>query len=201
MGTGNSSGRAQRAAEDAERARQAEIKSGTGRVNAAFDAPERMKQYEDYLNAIRTQYMDDATRQKTIADRRSKFALARNGLTGGSADVDTRRRLGEEFSTGVLRSEQLAQGSASQLRAQDEGARNQLLQMIQGGLDSTTAAQRAGSALQQSAQQMKAGALTDSLGDIFGSTAGVYKQQEDNAARRRAAKDTEGAIYARSPFG
>src|SRR5688572_11550915 len=106
MGSSNS---AQRQAQRAEADRQARIASTTSRINSVYDAPGRQAQYDDFLSAVRQNYTEDATRQKTTADRDLKFSMARSGLHGGSADVDARRTAGEEFQRGILQAEDRAQ--------------------------------------------------------------------------------------------
>ena len=90
MGSGSNS--AQREAQRAEAERQRRIAATTGQINAAYDAPGRQSQYDDFLKAVRQNYTDDATRQKRDVDRSQKFSLARSGLTGGSAAVDANSR-------------------------------------------------------------------------------------------------------------
>lgn len=197
---GGGSGKAQRAAERQEAERQAAIRAGTGRINAIFDAPERQAQYADFVNAVRENYMRDANRQKALADRRLKFSLARSGLTGGSAAVDANRTLGEEYTQGILGAESRAQAAGGDLRGQDEATRLQLQSMVQAGLDATTAASRAMSGIQANAQSAKGAAFAQGLGDIFGSTADIYRRQEEAAARRRGARDAQVSIYGPRPF-
>jgi hypothetical protein len=181
FGGGNS---AQHAAQRAEESRRLAIADTTQQVNQIYDAPQRQGQYNDYASAVRKRYTDDANRQKGVADRNLKFSLARGGLAGGSADVDARRTLGEEYSRGILTAEDKAQQAVQGLRSQDEQSRMNLIQLVQSGLDATTAAQRANAGVAQTAQQAQAGAVTGGLGDIFGQTASTYKTQQDAAARR-----------------
>lgn len=196
-GGGDAAGAAQRSEAD----RQAKITATTGRINQIYDAPARQTQYTDFLNAVRQNYTMDANRQKTIADRQLKFSTARGGLSGGSADVDTRRTLGEEYTKGILNSENKAQAALGDLKSQDEASRLQLTQMAQSGLDATTAAQRAGAMMQSSAQSALAGETSKGLGDIFGATAGVYKTQQEQAARRQGLLAPTGSLYGSSGFG
>lgn len=200
MGGGDAS-KAQRAAQQAETERQAGIKQAIDRVNTAFDSPARESQYNDYISAVRNRLMTDANRQKAIADRRLKFAMARGGLTGGSAAVDANRTLGEDFSEGLLSAERKARGAGQDLRSQDEQTRMQLIQLAQNGLDATTAAQRAGEAMRVSADTARSGAFAEGLGDIFGQTADIYRRQEDAAARRRGAMDVQAGLYGNSRGG
>lgn len=185
-----------------ERRRQAAILAGTSRVNAVFDSPDRAKQQQDFLNAIRAYYTQDANKQKGIADRKLKFSMARSGLTGGSAAVDSNRLLGEEYTKGLLDSENKAQAGYNDLRAQDEQSRLNLLSMVRSGMDTTTAASRAGAAISQNAATAQTDAMSRGLGDVFGSTANVYKDQQEAAARRRGVLDVQGSVYgAKSPWG
>lgn len=200
MGSGGASG-AQRAAERAEAERQAGIRNAIGQINAVFDSPGRQSQYDDYINAVRERLTTDANRQKAMADRRLKFSMARQGLTGGSAQVDANRTLGEDFSQGLLEAERRAQGAGSDLRSQDEATRMNLIQLAQSGLDATTAAQRAGAAMQASADTARSGAFAQGLGDVFGSTADIYRRQEDAAARRRAANEVQSGLYGNTRGG
>lgn len=191
----NSAKRAQRDAERAENERRAAIAQTTSRINSIYDAPERAQQANDFLNAVRENYVRDADKQKTVADRNLKFSMARSGLVGGSADVDAKRTLGEEYTQGIISAEGKAQGALADLKAQDETSRLNLIQLAQSGLDTTTAAQRAGAAIQASAQSMKADATSKGLGDIFGATANTYKTQQENAARRQGQLAPVGSLY------
>lgn len=192
-----SSNRAVKQAKRQERERQAAIDLGTGRVNAIYDAPDRVGQRDDFIAALRAQYGDQLDRQKAVADRRLRFALARNGLTGGSAAVDANRTLGEDYMAGLVDAENRAQGAGAGLMAQDEESRLALLQLVQSGMDAATAGSRAQSALRTNLERSRTGALTDSLGDVFGNTATIYKRQEEGAERRRGEKAAFDSIYGR----
>lgn len=192
-----SSNRAVKQAKRQERERQAAIDLGTGRVNAIYDAPDRVGQRDDFIAALRAQYGDQLDRQKAVADRRLRFALARNGLTGGSAAVDANRTLGEDYMAGLVDAENRAQGAGAALMAQDEESRLALLQLVQSGMDAATAGSRAQSALRTNLERSRTGALTDSLGDVFGNTATIYKRQEEGAERRRGEKAAFDSIYGR----
>lgn len=199
MGSGGA-GKAQKKADKAEQERQARIAETTSRINSVYDAPARTKQYGDFLSAVRENYVRDADRQKAVNDRQLKFSTARNGLIGGSADRDAKRTLGEEYTTGILNAENKAQSAFSDLKSQDEASRLNLIQLAQSGLDSTTAAARAGAAISASAQGVKADSLAHGLGDIFGSTAATYKTQQETAARRAGQLAPVGSLYG-SGFG
>jgi hypothetical protein len=186
----------------AERARQTTIKLGTDKVNSIFDDPARAGQQEEFLKAMREFYTADANKQKGVADRNLRFSMARSGLTGGSAAIDANRQLGEEYTDGLLDAENRSQGAYENLRGQDEQSRLNLLSMVRSGMDTTTAASRAGAAMAGNAKLAQTDAMADGLGDIFGSSAAIYKQQQEAAERRRGVKDAYGSVYgARNVYG
>lgn len=198
MGQHNS---AQGAAQQAEQQRQYQIGQTTNQINAAYDAPSRTKQYDDFLSAVRQNYTEDATRQKGVADRSLKFSTARSGLNGGSADVDARRTSGEEFQRGILSAEDKAQGSLGELKSADEQSRLQLIQMAQSGLDATTASQRANAQISAGAQTALSNAKAGGLGDIFGSTIKTVGTQQEAAAMRRGQTSAVGSLYGNPTWG
>jgi len=186
----------------AEWARQVAIKLGTNKVNSIYDDPARAKNQQDFLAAMRAFYTEDANRQKGVADRNRRFSMARSGLSGGSADTDSNRLLGEEYTRGLLDSERKAQGAYSDLVGRDEASRNDLLAAVRAGMDVNTAASRSAAAMRDNAAAAQSAATVSGLGDIFGSTASLYKSQQDAAARRRGAVDAYGSLYgAKSPYG
>ena len=200
MGIGSSgTSRAQREAQRTEQERQAQIARSVAGVNSVFDAPERTAQYDKFAAALRKQYGDEIGRQRANSARELKFSLARGGLSGGSADVDAQRNLGEEFQRGTLQAEQRVQNAVAGLRQGDEQTRQNLIGLAQSGADVGTAAQRAGAALQQNAQ----GAFTTAgaLGDVFGQTAALYKKQQEAAARRAGQQAPVGSLYGGSGLG
>lgn len=185
-----------------EKRREKRIASATDRVNTVFDAPTRAAGREDFLRALRENYMRDLTKQKTLADRRLRFSMARSGLSGGSAAVDANRTLGEDFTSGLLNMENRAQAGLADLEAQDEQSRLGLLQMVRNGMDATVAAQRAGAAMRTNIENAKTSNLVNGLGDAFGNTAAIYKTQQEAQERRRGARDAGVSIYgAKSPYG
>lgn len=193
--SGGSNDSAQRAAEQAERERQARIAASVGQINAAFDNPNRARELADYLGATRTFYMDDLNRQKGETDRGLKFAMARSGLTGGSVAIDNARRVGEDYTRGALEADRRAQSSVADLRAQDEQSRLQLIQMAQSGLDATTASSRSFEALRSNLQAGRATSTAQGLGDAFGSFANIYRRSQEEAARRRGEQYVYGTLY------
>lgn len=199
FGGSGSQQRLQREALATERQRQAGITRSTEAINAVFDSPKRQKQYADYVTALRDYYGQDVGRQKTIADRNLKFSNAKAGLTGGSAAVDNGRLLGDEYNRGLLASENQAQASLADLMNQDQQERLSLTSLARSGLDATTAAQNAAQSMQNNIATARSGATAKGLGDLFGGTADVYKQQQQAAQFRAGQLAPLGTHYS-NPF-
>lgn len=193
MSGGGSS--AQKAAQQQEADRQAQIAYTTGRINDVYNNPQRQAQIGDYVNATRDFYMGDLNRQNADNNRNLKFAFARSGLTGGSNALDTQQKANEQYTRGVLDVERKAEGAGADLRAQDEDSRTRLIGMAQAGLDATTATQQANNALQNSLQSAQSSMKANAMGDMFGSFADVYQRSRDAAAQRQGYKDYYNLVY------
>jgi hypothetical protein len=180
-GAGNS---AAKAANEQEQQRQASIARTQSAVNAVFDNPQRAADIQDFVNATRDYYLQDLNRQKADADRGLKFALAKSGLTGGSTQIDQQQRLGEDYSRGLLQTEQKAQGAGASLESADQDARAKLISLATSGLDATTAAQQSAAALQSNIESSESQAKLASLGDAF-ADANTFVQQAKDAQQRR----------------
>lgn len=186
MGASSGASAAQNAANQSEAQRQAQVAATTQRINDIFNSPQRQQQYSDLGNSLTSFYTNDANRQKAIADRNLMFSEARSGLTGGSAAADAGNLLSDEYTRGLLSAGQKAQGAVAGLEGQDQQTRAQLTQLAQNGLDSTTAASQAASAMSAGIGNAQNSAAAQGLGDIFGQTSALYQQQQQAAAFRKS---------------
>jgi hypothetical protein len=193
-----SSNNAAKEANAAEEARQAAIKNTQGRINQVFNDPSRAADIADTVGAAQTFYQRDLDEQKGNSDRDLKFALARNGVIGGSTQNDQQEVLGKQYAKGTLAVQQKALGVGSQLETGDQDARARLISLATSGLDSTTAAQQAAAAMRSNLDATKATALTQSVGDFFGQTKSFADQARDAAQRRRANQDAGWNLYSPS---
>ena len=190
--------RAQREAQRAEEARQAAIRQGSAQVESIFSSPERQQQYTDFYNATRDLGMADLNKQKTIADRQAKFGLARGGLTGGSRAVDLGSQLGREYTDGLLTVDQRALAAKADLMGADQQSKQNLLGLVQSGLDLTTAQQNAASGMRANLQAGEATRLVGGLGDIFNTASDFYKKSEEERVRRQTEQNYGQTLY--SPY-
>lgn len=186
--------KATKRAEQAEAQRQSQISSNVQGINRAFAG--REPQYAQFSEAVRNRLNNQFGQQRALATRQNKFALAKQGLTGGSAAIDAGRRLGREAQEGAIEVERQAQGAAADLRSRDEQTRANMISLAQSGTD-------IGNASQQTAQMLRAnlGAaqgqdMVNKLGDIFGGTAMAYRTATDAAQRRRGLNEAQ--LYARA---
>jgi len=184
--------KATKAAERQEAERQARISGNVAGINKAFKG--REPQYADFSAALREQYGNVLGRQRADATRQSRFALARGGLTGGSAAIDAGRTLNREAQEGTLAAERQVQGKTADLRGQDEASRLQMISLAQSGSDIGNAASQTANALRSNLGSAMNTNVTEGLGDVFGDTASVYRSQQEAAARRKGLK--EATVYA-----
>ena len=189
--------KASRRAEQAETERQQQVTAATSAIERAFGG--RSGQIEDFASALRGEFRTEAERQKAIADRQLKFALARGGLTKGSADVDARVQLGDEFQRGNLKAENSVQAAIANLMSADESSKQNLISLAQGGAGITSSFQNAANALRANLQGARSASTAEGLGDIFTNTRGLYTRQQEAAARRRGLSESLGNVYA-DPF-
>lgn len=186
--------KAQKDAAAAEAERQARISGNVRDINAAFAG--RESQYADLGNALRERLNMQLGEQRKDATRQSKFALARSGLTGGSAAVDAGRTLARENQEGVLGVERQARAGVAGLRTEDENARTRLISLAQSGNDIGNAGAQSAAMLRANlGSAQNTGSIND-LGEVFGRTAATYRAQQDAAARRRGLNDA--TTYARA---
>lgn len=200
MGSGGNN-RAQAAAEQQERERQQQIAAGTAEVNRIYSDPAREAQIGDVLNATRQVFTQDLDRQKAETDRQLKFGMARSGLAGGSASASEGRKVGESYVRGRLEADRKAQGAAADLRLQDQASKQNLLAMIQSGLDMNTARIQASEGLRNNLASAKANATMGGLGDMFGAFGNLWTQSRENKARRDAEKYAYGTLYGTNKGG
>ena len=195
--TGNN---AANAANAANAQQQASIAIAVNQINAAYSNPARQAQYQQYQNNLNNYYTGQVNNQEAINARNLKFAMARSGLTGGSAATDSNTQLQKDYTQGLLQASQQAQAGTSALEQADINAKNQLIGLAQQGNYTgqipQAAAQSQNAAL--TAAQNYGGA--NALGNLFTSTQGIYQNEATAAANRAAQQNPFGSNYAGSVY-
>lgn len=184
-----------RKAAQSEGLRQSQTRRAVEQINAVYDNPRQEAQIGDFLAAARAFYRGNLDRDKERQDRSLKFAMARSGLTGGSAAVDANRRLGEAYQEGVVRAEQQAVSDANALREANEQGRMNLISLAQSGADLGTGAARAAQQLAANLGGARAKMRADALSDVFGGFTDIYETSRKTAAERRGNRDVYGLLY------
>lgn len=169
-----------------EQERQAKVAQSVRAINAAYGKPQRKQDIVDYQAAVQQFLGQDLNRQHTDAARNTKFALARNGMTGGSFDIDTNRDLSETFQRGVLEATRKAKGAAASLEAQDQQAKNNLIALAQSGMDATTAAQQAAEGIRVNLANAQSQTGQQSVGDLFSKFGSIWKNSQEQKGKQEA---------------
>lgn len=134
----------------------------------------REKLYGEQRQAVYDINARDVNRQYGDAEKANRFGLARNGLMGGSADVDSNARLQEMTNEGLVKAGGIADNAASALRTADESARQSLISMAQSGIDTGTAQQMAQQQLESTSQRAQGERSGASVGNLFGNLSQAY---------------------------
>lgn len=140
----------------------------------------REKLYDEQRQAVYDINAKDVNRQYGDAEKANRFGLARNGLMGGSADVDSNARLQEMTNEGLVKAGGIADNASSSLRSADESARQSLIAMAQSGIDTGTAQQMAQQQLESSSQRAQGERSGASIGNLFGGLSQAYLRGNTN---------------------
>jgi hypothetical protein len=192
MGTGNS---AANAANAANAQQQADIQKSVGQITAAYSNPNRTNQYAQYNKNLSDYYTGQVNNQEAINARNLKFAMARSGLTGGSAAVDSNTQLQKDYTQGLLNASQQATAGTSALQQSDVNAKNQLIGLAQQGNFTGAIPTQVAQAQSASLGAAQNYGNANALGNVFAGTAGIYQNEQTAAANRRAQTSPFGSLY------
>lgn len=197
---GSNPNRAQREAQAAEDQRRREIAETQRRIESIFSDPSRDAGIRDVEEATRAYLTQDLDRQNKRSARELKFALARDGQTMGSVDVDRNRDLSEGYLRGAIEVQRRANAAGNSLRQADQTSKQNLFALAQSGLDMTTAVRQASQTMQANLAGAKTDALQSGLGDLFGDLGAVYKRSRERAGADRAERYQYGTFYQPNAF-
>lgn len=119
--------------------------------------------------------MTDLNKERGITERELKFQLARNGLSGGSRDIDANRDVLDNYQQGVLKASNIGTQTANNARSSDEKTRVNLINSIQAGLTAGDAVQQAYAGMSNNAAAAQDAANAASLTGFFD----VLRQQQE----------------------
>ena len=150
------------------------IQSGSLYGSKTVTPDSREKLYDEQEQAVYDLNAKEVNDQYANAERANRFALARNGLLGGSADVDSNANLQEKTNEGLVQAKALGQQAASDLRTADEQSKQSLIAMAQSGIDTGTAQQMAQAQLNANAQSALGQRGGATIGNLFDNLSQAY---------------------------
>lgn len=144
--------------------------------------------YDDQRKAVTDLNRRDVDRQFLDAERQNRFGLARAGLSGGSADIDSNAELTRRTNEGLIKAAGIGDQAAADLQTADERSRQNLISMAQSGIDTGQAAQMALSQLDANSANAASARSGATVGNLFGDLAQAYLYgQQQQGARAGAA--------------
>jgi hypothetical protein len=192
MGTGNS---AANAANAANAQQQAQIQNSVNQINAAYSNPNRTDQYEAYNKNLSNYYTGQVNDQEATNARNLKFAMARSGLTGGSAAIDSNTQLQKDYTQGLLQASQQATAGTSALQQADINSKNQLISMAQAGGSIGQIPGQVASAQGASLGAAQAYGGANALNNLFAGTSQISNNEQTAAAMRKSQTTPFGSLY------
>jgi hypothetical protein len=192
MGTNN---HAADAAAAADKARQGQISDSVAQIDKAYSSPQRQAQIDQYGAGLKDYYTGQVNDQATVNARNLKFALARSGLTGGSAAVDSNTQFQKDYTKGLLQASQAAQTGQTALSQADVNAKNQLTSLAEQGAYTGTMPTQIAEAQKASLGAASNYGNANALGTLFGNTGQIYQNEQFAAANRKAQMNPIGSLY------
>lgn len=140
----------------------------------AADAAKQMESEKSQVaDATRGYYSDQLSRSFAAAERNNRFRLARQGLQGGSADIDTNAQLQTDDNLGQTRIDDAARRAAAALATQREQERGNAVSLVNSGAgESAVASAQAG--LRNSLDTVRNANKANLFSDLFAGAADTY---------------------------
>lgn len=160
-----------------EQDRQRRAQEAYDAINKIFDDANRDELYQQQRDAVYQMNADEVNRQAAEAERANRFALARNGLIGGSAQIDSEAEMNRRANEGLSKAGGIADEAAASLQAADENTRNNLISMATGGTDATEAAKLAANGLSQNLANSYVDRSVATVGNLFNDLTNAYLSQ------------------------
>ena len=147
----------------------AEVSTNEAQRNAGYD-----KVRQSNLGLM----MNDIARNRADTTRNVGFGMQRNGLFGGSVDVDTHRDITDANQRSVIQANQLADSQVASMRSNDESTRADLISRINAGLDADSAAATASQRMAINRQQALSEPSSGALNNLFASIGGALNSYQ-----------------------
>lgn len=142
--------------------------------------------YTDLSKRVREYFMPDLQQDLERTNRNLNFALARNGLSGGSVEVDQRADVDRNYQKSLRDVEGRAITAGNAARSEDEATRLRLLNSVNAGLDSGSALAAAAEAQRNATNSAFDAAKGGIVGSVAENVALLNQGYQQGAARDRA---------------
>ena len=160
-----------------EQDRQRRAQEAYDAINKIFDDANREKLYQEQRDAVYQMNANEVNRQAAEQERANRFALARNGLIGGSAQIDSEAELNRRINEGLSKAGGIADEASASLQAADENTRNNLISMATAGTEATEAAKMAANGLSANLSNSMADRSVATVGSLFNDLSNAYLSQ------------------------
>lgn len=150
----------------------------TTKATRAATMAGREKLYAGFGEDTKNTAMQDLNKDRDIMQRDIGFSLARQGLSGGSRDIDLGRDIMDRYQQGVLKAADMGLSVTNNARMADDRTRIGLINSVRSGLDQGSAQQQAYESMTNNARQASDNAKNTNLAGFFDSMRGL--QQEYN---------------------
>lgn len=131
--------------------------------------------------------------------RQLNFNLARNGLSGGSVDVDKNNDAQQSYDDGLINIKGKGSAARSQAELGDEGIRLDTVNSVTGGMDRNLAWENAINQMQTSNNNAYTANTAETLGNVFGDAAQAVPTIARYNGYQTPYPQTESPIYFGAP--
>lgn len=166
-------------------------------------ANSRDKLYANQRNSIYDLNKTDVDRQAAEAERANRFGLARSGLLGGSANIDSVADINRRTNEGLMKVGGIADQAAADLKTADERTRSTLLSMAQSGIDTGTAAQQALKGLEVNSSNAASARSNVTINKLFDDMSQAYLMRQMISAQNGGGQQSQwfGVSNPRQSYG
>lgn len=165
-------------------------------ISSIFTDPSRQAEYDKLGADTTAYYTNDVNQQEAIAARQQKFALARQGQTGGSQQAYEGGQLSQDYQKAIVQATNQGQTAEANLKSSDEQQRESLVTMAMNGLSANEGESQATGSLATSLQAAQGGIGAQSMGNLFGDLSQYQTDSTNAAALRQGLTQGYGSIFA-----
>ena len=148
------------------------------------DKPTATRQagFDDLQERVRSRFLPEFKDTVTDARRELKFALARRGIFGGSAQGDAENRFADRISEGEREISDRVTSASNEKERLDQSLINNLISQAQSDVSQSTLLSGLGSSLQSNNNRALTSATNSNLNTLFTDVGTLFKDINDSRA-------------------